>query len=522
MKKILIKIKDNSFIIKEKIRLTPEYKSIIDTNVISCNELIFSDEYISSNTKILATFLEELSNTYSINTIILEKNEFLNILMEIFKNNSNITNLILKEDSQLTFSYCEKIMHSNIKNVNCYNLQPFMIEYLDKYGILVESRNEILFLSNFMIENNLSVFSSLFYKISLKINLPMSNQDIEDFTAFCRINKYLKTIDVNIVNRNDLEFIINTLRKNSKKNIKIIIHENIEDIETIEYLKQYNKKKSKKYKIYFKLVYSNDYLGENILKQTNYSILKTCCYFIILIIFFSFGYVFYDNYNSMQKVNTIQDKITQVIEINNSQEIIDKLNSEKKDEEKLVVNEDIASLYNVNPETVGWLNVNNTNIDYPVVQAEDNEYYLHHNFYFEEDNNGWVFMDYRNNTDYLSDNIIIYAHNRYYNGVMFGTLQNTLRYSWYTNPDNQIINLKTLYENLNYKVFSIYKIQVTTDYMQTIFATDEDKLEFLNMLKNRSIYDFGIELSSDDKIITLSTCADEYNRYVLHAVLQTN
>ena len=131
-------------------------------------------------------------------------------------------------------------------------------------------------------------------------------------------------------------------------------------------------------------------------------------------------------------------------------------------------------------------------------------------------------MDYRNNTDYLSDNIIIYAHNRYYNGVMFGTLQNTLRYSWYTNPDNQIINLKTLYENLNYKVFSIYKIQVTTDYMQTIFATDEDKLEFLNMLKNRSIYDFGIELSSDDKIITLSTCADEYNRYVLHAVLQTN
>ena len=145
MKKILIKIKDNSFIIKEKIRLTPEYKSIIDTNVISCNELIFSDEYISSNTKILATFLEELSNTYSINTIILEKNEFLNILMEIFKNNSNIINLILKEDSQLTFSYCEKIMHSNIKNVNCYNLQPFMIEYLDKYGILVESRNEILF-----------------------------------------------------------------------------------------------------------------------------------------------------------------------------------------------------------------------------------------------------------------------------------------------------------------------------------------------------------------------------------------
>ena len=224
----------------------------------------------------------------------------------------------------------------------------------------------------------------------------------------------------------------------------------------------------------------------------------------------------------MQKVNNIQNKITQVIKINNSQEIIDELNSQKNDDNKLVVNEDIASLYNVNPETVGWLKVNNTNIDYPVVQTDNNDYYLHHNFYLENDNNGWVFMDYRNDSENISDNTIIYAHNRYYSGVMFGTLQNTLRYSWYTNPDNQIIQLKTLYENLDYQIFSIYKIQVTTDYMQTLFANDEDKLEFFNKLKNRSIYNFGVELNANDKIITLSTCADENNRYVLHAVLKVN
>ena len=129
-------------------------------------------------------------------------------------------------------------------------------------------------------------------------------------------------------------------------------------------------------------------------------------------------------------------------------------------------------------------------------------------------------MDYRNDTEHLSDNIIIYAHNRYYNGVMFGTLQNTLRYSWYSNPENQIISFRTLFEDLEYQVFSIYKISVTTDYMQTIFADDAERLEFFNMLKDRSIYDFGVELSGDDKIITLSTCADEYNRYVLHAVLK--
>ncbi len=520
MKKILIRIKDNAFIIKEKVKLSDEYKNIINTNVISCNELVFSDEYILNNKKIVATFLQELTKTYNVDTIIIEKNDFVLMILDIIKNNKDIISLILKEDNPLTFKMCEAIMHSYIKNVNCYTLQPFMIEYLDKYNILVESRNEILYLSKFMIDNNLSVFSSIFYKMAITLDLPLNEQDEQDFEAFCKINKYLKNINVNIVNRNDLEFIIKTLRQNNKKNIKINIHENISNPEAIEYLKCFNKKKSKRYKIYFRLEYSNDYLKDNIFKQTNISILKTCGYFILIIVFFSFGYVFYDNYSAMQSDDNIKENITKVIEINNSEEIIAELNKNKEENEKLVVNEDIASLINVNPEVVAWLKVNNTNIDYPVVQSTDNTYYLKHNFYLEEDNNGWVFMDYRNDTNVLSDNIIIYAHNRYYNGIMFGTLQNTLRYSWYSNPENQTISFKTLYEDLEYQVFSIYKISVTTDYMRTLFADDNDRLEFFNMLKDRSIYDFGVELSGDDKIITLSTCADDYNRYVLHAVLK--
>ncbi len=519
MKKILIKIKDNTLIIKEKIKLSSEYKNILNTNVISCNELVFSDDYILNNKKIVETFINELTKNYNIDTVIITNNSFTLMFLELFKNNKQIINLILKEDSPLTFPMCEAIMKSFIKNVNCYTLQPFMIEYLDKYNILVESRNEILFLSNFMIENNLNQFSSLFYKISLKIEFPMTEQDEEDFTAFCKINKYLKTIDINTVNKHDIEFLITTLRKNNKKNIKIVIHENINNIETIEYLRKFNKRKSKKYKISFKLAYSNEYLKDNIFKQANINILKTCSYIILLIVFFSFGYVFYDNYTSMKKVENIQEKITQVIEINNSEDIMAELNENKEETDKLIVNEDIVSLIQENPETVGWLQVNNTNINYPVVQAGNNNYYLNHNYYMEEDNNGWVFMDYRNDTNNLSDNLIIYAHNRYHSGVMFGTLQNTLRYSWYTNPDNQIIKFRSLYEDLEYQIFSIYKISVTTDYMKESFANDISRLEFYNMLKERSIYDFGIELNGSDKIITLSTCADDYNRYVVHAVL---
>lgn len=520
MKKLLFKIKDNALIIKEKQKLNNNDKNILNTNVINCNELVFSLDYLNNNAKIVSTFLKELTNGYAIDTIIIYKNEYADIILDILKNNKEISNLILKEDEQLTFNLCEKITKTNIKNINCYNLQPFMIEYLDKYGCLIESRNEILFLSNFMIENNLSIFSSLFYKMTLQIDLPMSVQDEEDFKAFCKINKYLKTINVNLVNKNDLEVIIDTLRKNNKKNVKIVIHENITDEEVITYLKDFNKKKSKRYKIYFKLIYSNEYLKNNIMKQTNNSILKSCGYIIIMIITFTFAYVFYDNYNSMQDVDKIQSDIKEVISINDSKDVIEKLNQNKTLEDKKVINEDIASLYNINPDTVAWLNVPNTNIDYAVTQSTNNEYYLNHNFYLEEDKNGWIFMDYRNDIEVISDNIILYGHNRYYSGIMFGPLLNMLRKSWYTNPDNQIITLKTLYEELDYKIFSMYKVAVTTDYLRVIFADDEDRLEFYTMIKDRSIHDFEVDITGNDKIITLSTCADENNRYVIHAVLQ--
>ena len=272
MKKLLFKIKDSTLIVKERVKLSTSYKNLLNTNVISSDELMFSDEYLIENAKIVSNFLNELTNNYNINTLVIEKNDYAQLILNLLTNNKNIVNLILKDDTQITFKLCEIVVKTNIKNINCYNLQPFMIEYLDKYKIIVESRNETLYLSNFMLQNNLSIFSSMFYKMTLQMDLPLKEQDEEDFEAFCSINKYLKTINVNYVNKNDLEYIVKILRKNNKKNIKIYIHDNIDNEETINYLKNFNKKKSKRYKIYFRLVYSNDYLKNNILKQTNNSI----------------------------------------------------------------------------------------------------------------------------------------------------------------------------------------------------------------------------------------------------------
>lgn len=525
MKKLLFKIKNNTLIVKEKLKLSDNYKQMLNTNVISADELIFSDEYILKNVKIVSTFINELAKNYEIDTMLIEKLEFVPILLNIIKPSSCITSLIIKEDSQLTFKICEQLTKTSISNISCFAMQPFMLEYLDKHKILVECRSETLFLSDFTIENNLNTFSSLFYKMNLYINFPLTSEDEEDFEAFAQINKYLKVINVSSVNKDNLEYIISTLRKRNKKNIKIVIHDNIEDEDTINYLKNFNKKKSKRYKIYFRLEYSNEYLKDNLLKHTNNSILKTCSYIILFIIALIFAYIFYDNYKSMNNDKEMSSEIKDII-LEKSEDIKiediittpEKPEEERKDE--ININKDVASVFKyINPQAVGWLSVPNTNIDYPVVQGTDNKYYLNHNIFNKEDKNGWVFMDYRGDINDLSDNIIIYAHNRYYNGIMFGNIQNMMRYSYYTNPDNQIITLKSMTNTYQYKIFSMYKVENTTDYLSVVFNTIEKKKAMFNLIKRRSIYNFNVELDENDKILTLSTCADENSKYVVHAVL---
>lgn len=522
MKKILIKIKNSNLIFKERIKLTNEYKNLLNTNVISCNTLIFSDDYIDSNPKIIKSFIKELCKSYNIDTAIIEDASLNELISNLFINNNYINNLILKDDVPLTFKLCEILTKTNIKNVNCYNIQPFMLDLLDNHGIMVESRNEILFLSSFMTQNNLNSFSSLYYKITLQMESPLDNQDEQDFEAFCKINRYLRTININKPSLKDIEFIIEILKNYGKKNIKIIIHDNITDQNKIDYLREFNKKKSHKLKIYLTLRYSNKYISDNILKQTNSKILSTCAFIIILIIAIAFGYVFYNNYTAMEKDDQIKENLNQIISEADSTDIISNLDKENilnNTPNLPIINKDIAALLTVNPETVGWLKLNNTNIDYPVVQAANNKYYLKHNFEFNKDNSGWVFMDFRNSFKDLDNNTIFYAHNRYYSGVMFGTLQNTLRSSWYTNKENQIISFRTLYKNYKFKVFSIYKIQTTSDYLSIKFLNNIVKLDFLKMLRDRSIYDFKYTPQLEDKIITLSTCADKNRRIVLHAVL---
>lgn len=171
-----------------------------------------------------------------------------------------------------------------------------------------------------------------------------------------------------------------------------------------------------------------------------------------------------------------------------------------------------------NPDTIAYLKVNGTNIDYIVVKGKDNSYYLKHNFYKEYNIAGWIFADYKNNFDQTDKNIIIYGHNTK-DGSMFGTLTNVLDKKWSEKKDNQIITLITETKQLKYQVFSTYATIPEDYYIKTSFNNNEYQ-EFLKTITKRSIYNYNIEVSELDSILTLSSCiGDGEKRVVLHAVL---
>ena len=210
--------------------------------------------------------------------------------------------------------------------------------------------------------------------------------------------------------------------------------------------------------------------------------------------------------NNNQNLN-LKEELSSLVTIN----IISK-EEQIEDEYKI----DFNSLKEMNQDAVAFLKVNGTNIEYFVVQGNDNQYYLNHSFDKSYNKAGWIFADYRNKLDGTDKNLIIYGHNRR-NNSMFGTLENILKEEWYNNEKNRQIIFVTENESYTYETFSVYKIEVEDEYIQTKFS-ERAYVNFLTMIKSRSVVDFGIDVTSDDNILTLSTCADDSKyRIVLHA-----
>ncbi len=180
---------------------------------------------------------------------------------------------------------------------------------------------------------------------------------------------------------------------------------------------------------------------------------------------------------------------------------------------------DFTSLRQENPDTIAWIEVLGTSINYPVVQTDNNDYYLTHSFDHRKNEAGWIFADYRNQFDELNDNSIIYGHGRW-DGTMFGSLKQVLEDGWFLDYQNHVIRLSTLHANMIFQIFSVYTIYKESYYMIPNFSSLLSYQTFLDTIQKRSKFTFPTTVNTNDKILTLSTCQDnDGNRIVVHAKL---
>ena len=168
------------------------------------------------------------------------------------------------------------------------------------------------------------------------------------------------------------------------------------------------------------------------------------------------------------------------------------------------------TLYNKNKKLIGWLKIDDTNIDYPVMQTSDNTYYLDHNYNQEYDKNGSIFLDYNCSVYPRSTNMIVYGHHMK-SGNMFGNLQKYAKESY--GKKHSVITFDTIYEKAQYQVMYVFRSQVYNEddivfkYYQFIEANSETEFNsYMQEMSALSLYDTGVTAEFGDSLLTLSTC----------------
>lgn len=185
--------------------------------------------------------------------------------------------------------------------------------------------------------------------------------------------------------------------------------------------------------------------------------------------------------------------------------------------------DEYKNLYNMNKKLIGWLKIDDTIIDYPVMQTSDNEYYLEHNINQEKDRNGALFLD--KDCDVLkpSTNLIIYGHHMK-SGRMFGNLDDYASENYY--KKHSIIQFDTIYEKGTYEIMYVFRSKVYSEaevvfkYYQFIECYSEQEFDsYMKEMAAMSLYDTGVTAKYGDELLTLSTCdsSEENGRFVVVA-----
>lgn len=182
---------------------------------------------------------------------------------------------------------------------------------------------------------------------------------------------------------------------------------------------------------------------------------------------------------------------------------------------------DFDELAGINSGVVGWIYLEDSQINYPVAQAEDNSYYLKHLFDGSSNSSGCIFLDYRNSADFSDRHSILYGHHMK-NGTMFAGLVAYKSQDYY--DAHPSLMLLTPEQNYTVELFAGYVASSSDDAWETQFASDEEFQAWLNRAAARSCFTSGVTPEVTDRILTLSTCTYEFDnaRFVLLGILRTD
>ena len=189
--------------------------------------------------------------------------------------------------------------------------------------------------------------------------------------------------------------------------------------------------------------------------------------------------------------------------------IAENAEEQKEETERML---QVKQLQEENEDIIGWLEIENTNINYPVLQGTDNSYYMTHNYKKENSKNGAIFLDANYNWNIPSNNLLIYGHNLG-NGMMFQELLKYEKESFY--QEHPTIRFTTTEEDAQYEIISVFKSRVYHKSEKNVFRyyfflnneSEEEYNQFVKNAKNASLYPIDATANYGDQLITLSTCS---------------
>lgn len=251
--------------------------------------------------------------------------------------------------------------------------------------------------------------------------------------------------------------------------------------------------------------------------------------FFITLLFYS-GYKIFRTYAEYKKAETVTNHIiNQVVSLQSikptttpsatyiPQDYNDSPDSSISIEIPITV--DFDKLYDLNSDIIGWMYCEDTVINYPIVQGNDNIYYLNHLYSGQYSKSGSLFMDYRCDPDYLDKNTLIYGHHMK-SGSMFASLVKYQTQDYY--DMHSVMFLLTPSQNYLIELFSGYITDADSKSFTIRFNSEFEFDSFLTSAHKKSDFKNKVTATSEDKLITLSTCTYEYPnaRYVVHGLLK--